>query len=91
MIKATSVEARNRFRQLLDTVQREPVAITRHGRVVAFMVSPHDMQVLQDARRTRGKAIKEFEVYFAKTKATMTPAAKALTDEDIVKLVHELR
>jgi antitoxin (DNA-binding transcriptional repressor) of toxin-antitoxin stability system len=32
MITVTSVEAQNRFGQLLDTVQREPVTITRHGR-----------------------------------------------------------
>lgn len=33
MITVTSVEAQNRFGQLLDTVQREPVVITRHGRM----------------------------------------------------------
>lgn len=44
MITVTSVEAQNRFGQLLDTVQREPVTITRHGRTAAFMVSPQDMQ-----------------------------------------------
>ena len=31
MITITSVEAQNSFGQLLDTVQREPVTITRHG------------------------------------------------------------
>ena len=48
MIAVTSVEAQNRFGQLLDTVQREPVTITRHGRTAAFMVSPQDMQDMQD-------------------------------------------
>ena len=42
MITITSVEAQNRFGQLLDTVQREPVTITRHGRTVALMVRPDD-------------------------------------------------
>ncbi|MBP9059808.1 MAG: type II toxin-antitoxin system Phd/YefM family antitoxin [Rhodoferax sp.] len=44
MYIAIPVEAQNRFGQLLDTVQREPVTITRHGRTAAFMVSPQDMQ-----------------------------------------------
>ncbi len=39
MITVTSVEAQNRFGQLLDTVQREPVTITRHGRTVAVLMS----------------------------------------------------
>jgi prevent-host-death family protein len=50
MISVTSVEAQNRFGQLLDTVQREPIVITRHGRTAAFMVSPQDMQDLRDAQ-----------------------------------------
>ena len=44
MITISSVEAQNRFGQLLDTVQREPVTITRHGRVVALMVRPEDFE-----------------------------------------------
>lgn len=91
MITVTSVEAQNRFGQLLDTVQREPVTITRHGRTAAFMVSPQDMQDLQDARRKRGTAVEVFEAYFAKADAALTPAARELTDEDVVRLVKESR
>jgi antitoxin Phd len=43
MVKMTSAEAQNQFGKLLDTAQREPVAITRHGRTAAFVVSPQDM------------------------------------------------
>lgn len=46
MIKMTSVAAQNGFGKLLDTVQREAVAITRHGRPTAFVVSPQDMEEL---------------------------------------------
>lgn len=46
MITLTSVEAQNRFGQLLDTVQREPVVITRHGRTAAFIVSSEAYQAL---------------------------------------------
>lgn len=35
-----SVEAQNRFGALIDAAQREPVAITRRGRTVAFMIAP---------------------------------------------------
>ncbi|OOG51612.1 type II toxin-antitoxin system Phd/YefM family antitoxin [Polaromonas sp. C04] len=91
MITLTSVEAQNRFGQLLDTVQREPVAITRHGRTAAFIVSPRDMQDLQDARRQRGTTVKAFEAYFAKADATLTPAARRLGDADVVRLVKAAR
>ena len=91
MITVTSVEAQNRFGQLLDTVQREPVTITRHGRTAAFMVSPQDMQDLQDARRKRATAVEAFESYFAKADAALTPAARELTDEDVVRMVKESR
>jgi len=40
--------AKNRFGQLLEACARGPVAIARHGRVVAWMVSP---QALADAPR----------------------------------------
>lgn len=91
MITVTSVEAQNRFGQLLDTVQREPVTITRHGRPAAFIVSPQDMQDLQEARRKRGTALEAFEAYFAKADAKLMPAARALTDEDVVSMVNESR
>ncbi len=91
MITVTSAEARNRFGQLLDTVQREPVTIMRHGRVAAFIVSPQTMQELQDARRKQSSAVEELEAYFAKAEGTLTDAARNLTDEDIVRLVHESR
>ena len=64
----SSVEAQNRFGQLLDTVQREPVAITRHGRPTAFVVSPQEMDELLDARRKRSKALSDLEAYSAETR-----------------------
>ena len=91
MIKVTSMDARNRFGQLLDTVQREPVAITRHGRVVAFMVSPQDMQDLQNARGKRTAAVEAFEQFFAKSDRTLKPAAPNLTDKDVVRLTLQSR
>ena len=42
MIAVTSVEAQNRFGQLLDAAQREPITITRRGRPVAMLVAMQD-------------------------------------------------
>ena len=46
MNTVTSVEAQSRFGELIDRSQREPVAITRRGRTVAYVVSEHDMREL---------------------------------------------
>jgi prevent-host-death family protein len=35
-------EAKNRFGELLDTVQRQPVVITKNGRAVGVMISMED-------------------------------------------------
>ncbi len=92
MITVTSVEAQNRFGQLLDTVQREPVIITRHGRTAAFMVSPQDMQDLQAARgNKRQSAVAAFETWSRQAAASALPAAAELTDADVVRMVKESR
>jgi antitoxin Phd len=91
MITVTSVDAQNRFGQLLDTVQREPVVITRHGRTAAFMVSPQDMEELKDARNKRSKAVAEFEAWGRQAASSASPMAAALSDEDVNRLVHESR
>lgn len=91
MITMTSVEAQNRFGQLLDTVQREPVIITRHGRTAAFMVSQQDMDELNAARGKRSKAVAEFEAWSQQALSSALPAAADLADEDVVRMVHESR
>lgn len=47
MITITAVEARSRLGQLLDTIQREPVTITRRGRPVAMLVAVRDCTTSQ--------------------------------------------
>ncbi len=91
MITKTSAEAQNQFGQLLDTVQREPVAITRHGRPAAYVISPRDMDEIIAARKMRSKAMKDLEVWREMAKKSMTPAAAALTDEEVNRMVHEER
>lgn len=91
MITVSSMDAQNRFGQLLDTVQREPVTITRHGRTAAFIISPRDMQDLQDARRKRSAASDAFEAWSRQAVASALPAAAHLTDEEVVDMVKALR
>lgn len=91
MITITSVEAQNRFGQLLDTVQREPVTITRHGRTAAFMVSPQDMDELTNARSKRSKAVAELEAWSERAALNALPASAELTDQYVLRMVKKLR
>lgn len=91
MITVTSVEAQNRFGRLLDTVQREPIIITRHGRTTAFMISPQDMNEISDARNKRSKAVTGLEAWSQRAASSALPAAADLTDEDVVRMVKESR
>lgn len=91
MITKTSAEAQNQFGQLLDTVQREPVAITRHGRPAAFIVSPRDMEPIIRERERRKKAVEEFKAWSEMAQRHKSPDAEELTDEEINKIVHEVR
>lgn len=91
MITMTSAEAQNRFGQLLDRAQREPVAITRHGRPAAFVVSPSDMEEILAKKERREKAVAAFDAWSKKARKRVKPAAAKLTDEEVNRLVHELR
>ncbi|MDR3741573.1 MAG: type II toxin-antitoxin system Phd/YefM family antitoxin [Terracidiphilus sp.] len=91
MLTKTSAEAQNKFGQLLDLAQREPVAITRHGRPAAFVVSPRDIEPILRERERRERVVKELEAWREKARKNMTPAAAALTDEEVNRMVHELR
>jgi prevent-host-death family protein len=91
MVTKTSAEAQNKFGELLDLAQREPVAITRHGRPAAFIVSPRDMDEIINAREGRKQAVAELEAWSLKYKDQISPEASNLTMEEINRMVHELR
>ncbi len=91
MVTKTSAEAQNQFGQLLDLVQREPVVITRHGRPTAYIVSPRDMDDLMAARDRRSTALAEYKAWREKYKDQISPEVANLTDEEINRMVHELR
>lgn len=91
MITKTSAEAQNQFGQLLDLVQREPVIVTRHGRPVAFMFSPRDMEELVSIKQRRDIAAKDRDARRKQTIESTTPATAGFTEEDAKQVVHEER
>lgn len=91
MQKMTSVEAQSRFGELIDRAQREPIALTRHGRVVAYVVSEHDMRQETALAERREAAARWYSEYRARVMAQGREGAAALTDEEVTRLVHELR
>jgi antitoxin Phd len=91
VITKTSAEAQNQFGQLLDTVQREPVVITRHGRPAAYVVSPKDMEPIMRERERRKEAVAAFDAWREKYQSQISPEAAVLTDEEINRIVHEVR
>lgn len=91
MIRMTSAEAQNHFGELLDTAQRETVAITRRGRPAAFVVSPQDMDELLDARRRRSKAVSELNSWSERALTKSSRSAASLTDKDVNRFVHQTR
>jgi len=87
MEHVTAVAARNRFGELLDRAQRGPVAVTRHGRTVAYVVAAHAMPVADLAER-RAQVVRWYAAY---RQGAANPAAARLTDDDVAALVHEVR
>lgn len=47
MISYTANEAKTRFGEFLDRVQREPVRVMRHDRTVGVMVSAQDYEAMR--------------------------------------------
>ncbi|MDD2740690.1 MAG: type II toxin-antitoxin system Phd/YefM family antitoxin [Rhodocyclaceae bacterium] len=91
MRTVTSVEAQNRFGELIDNAQREPVTITRRGRAVAFVLSPEDMKDLLAIRQKRERIVSDFEAFFANADTQIKSDALDLSDADVQRLVNELR
>ncbi|MFN3988541.1 MAG: type II toxin-antitoxin system Phd/YefM family antitoxin [Rhodocyclaceae bacterium] len=91
MITFTSVEAQNRFGELIDRSQREPVQVTRRGRVVAYVVSEHDMQEVVELRKRREDAAHWYAQYRQQVAQRAGGASSELSDDDVNRLVHELR
>lgn len=84
MQSLTSRDVQTRFGAVLDMAKREPITITQYGRPVIVMMSVEEAQQLQSMRAERRFGD------FMKALPTNS-AAEELSDENITKLVHELR
>ena len=91
MITITSEEAKERIGQLLDSLDKEPVTITREGRPPALLLSADEAREFIDNRNRRRKAVEAYDEWKAGAQKHLKPAAAELTDEEINRLVHELR
>jgi prevent-host-death family protein len=78
----TANEAKTRFGEFLDRVQREPVRVMRHDRVVGVMVSAQDYEAMRAFYADRLLHTMD-ETADAAARAGLTPEALAalLADE----------
>ena len=78
----TANEAKTRFGEFLDRVQREPVRVMRHDRVVGVMVSAEDYEAMRTfyADRLR-KTMNETALMAEKAGLTPEILEQLLSDE----------
>jgi prevent-host-death family protein len=100
----TSLEAQNRFGEMIDTSQREPVLITRRGRPVSFVISApsrgaasgsqasllHFMKLVAELAPLRGKEAADAYAAYS-DKLDNQAKTDGLTEEQITALVHASR
>jgi antitoxin Phd len=91
MPSMTAVKAQSRFGELLDLAQREPVAVTRHGRTVAYVVSEYDYQAIQAMAQDRAIAVRWYDNYVAVLKSDRSAVTPRITPEEIKQLINEHR
>jgi prevent-host-death family protein len=100
MLTMTSLAAQNQFGTLIDTAQRQPVAVTRHGRPVAVAISYEDYQattqtipfhvatLVSENYPLRGKAAGDsMRQHLAKM--SNKAAQEGLTEYDITRLLND--
>lgn len=86
-------EAKRQFGRLIDTSQREPVTIEKHGRPVAVLLSKHAYDKIQ-AQLAEARAWQETEHLLsteANRKALALSAAQSERGETIGKTMDELK
>jgi prevent-host-death family protein len=91
MLTISATQAQNSFGEILDAVRREPVAITEQGHPLAYVISPEELQKWFEDQTERDKAAFAYRAYQERVGRKATPEADALTDEQVNRLVHELR
>ncbi len=100
MLTMTSLAAQNQFGTLIDASQRQPVAVTRHGRPVAVVVSYEDYQassqtipfhvaaLISESYPLRGQAAADsMRQHLAKM--GNQAAADGLSEDDVMRLLND--
>jgi prevent-host-death family protein len=100
MLTMTSLAAQNQFGMLIDTSQRQPVAVTRRGRPVAVVMSyedyqatvqtipPHVAALIGQNYPLRGQAAGDaMRQHLAKL--SNKAAEEGLTEADVLRMLHE--
>ena len=77
----TANEAKTRFGELIDRVQREPIQVTRHNRVVGVMVSAEDYHAM--------RAFYADRLQHTLKQSAAEAVAKGLTDEKLEQLLAD--
>ncbi len=100
MLTMTSLAAQNQFGTLIDTSQRQPVAVTRHGRPVAVVLSYADYQastqtipfhvaaLIAESYPLRGIAAGN-SMRLHLEKMSNTAAEEGLTQDDVMRMLNE--
>lgn len=95
----TSLDAQNRFGELIDTSQREPVMITRRGRPVSIVISPNGdtrtaflqfMKVVRELTPLSGAAAAEAFREYSRIAGNQAEQ-DGLTESEVTALVHANR
>ena len=100
MLTMTSLAAQNQFGMLIDTSQRQPVAVTRRGRPVAVVMSYEDYQasmrtipfqvamLVSENYPLRGiEAGDSMRQHLAKM--SNKASEEGLTEADVTRMLHE--
>ena len=100
MLTMTSLAAQNQFGTLIDTSQRQPVAVTRHGRPVAVVQSYEDYlastqtipfhvaALIGESYPLRGKAAADaMRLHLAKM--SNQAAKEGLSEGDVMRMLNE--
>lgn len=79
----TADEAKTRFDELIDVLQREPILVTRHNRVVGVMVSADDYHAMREFYKDRlRRTLKQSAEEAAATGLTDEKLEQILADKD---------
>lgn len=74
-------EAKTHFGKLLDNVQREPIRVARHNRVVGVMVSAQDYEAMREFYSDR--------LQYTLRRSAQAAAEKGLTAEELEQLLAD--